>query len=200
MTGSLSANALAAALATPTPAAGDSPQQLLAKILVANRTLIARYDQFAFVRPSNTTAYTANDVVGATGAGGAVLPFVIGVGAAENITINSALLIYGAAAVPSGMAGFRLHLYSAAPDNIADNAAYALSSAGDIAAYQGYISFDAPAVVGGVLTSQVTGINIPCAPLAATTLYGQLQTLGAFTPASAAAVTIDLYGTKLAAA
>ncbi len=198
MIGSLSTNQYAAVVANPAVAAGDSPQELLAKIVQANRALLARYDQYAFTRPADVLAYAANDVIGATGVGGAILPFVIGVGSAESIVLNTGLLIYGAAALPTGMTGFRLHIYSAVPDNTADNAAFALVSAPDIAAYQGYVTFGTPEVVGGTLVSRATGIAMQCAPLTATTLYGKLQTLGGFTPTSAAAVTIDLYGTKLA--
>ena len=39
------------------------------------------------------------------------------------------------------MAAFRLHLYSAAPDVVADNAAWDLASAGDRSKYQGYLDF-----------------------------------------------------------
>ena len=79
-------------------------------------------------RPSNATAYTAGDVVGDT-SGSAILTFSNMGPNSGYVLIQSAALIFSDSAVPSGMGSFRVHLYSASPTAIADNAAYDLVSA-----------------------------------------------------------------------
>lgn len=129
-------------------------------------------------RPANATPYSAGDVVGGaitfTGAGPA----------AGHVLITSADLRVDVAAVPSGMANMRLHLYDATPPSaIADNAAWDLPS-GDRANYLGYLDLGTPADLGSTLYVQLTnpGLQVKLAS-ASTSLYGYLQTIGAFTPA-----------------
>jgi hypothetical protein len=147
----------------------------------------------AFTRPNDTTAYAAGDAIGAASA---VLTFAgLGAGSSpgRNLLIASASLRIDVNAVPAGMGAFRLHLYTAAPDAIADNAAWDLASAGDRAKYQGFIDFPAPSDLGSTLWSQADGINhqVQLADGAAA-LYGVLQTTGAFTPTAQAAFTVTL--------
>lgn len=139
-------------------------------------------------RPANTTAYTAGDVV-STGAG-EILEFA-SLGAANDIiTILGARLSIAVNAVPSGCTGFRLHLYNASPTAIADNAAYNLP-AGDLAKYLGYVTISTPIDLGDNIFSQDDNLNITV-KLAGTSLYGILQTIGAYTPSSGAVKTIYL--------
>lgn len=95
-----------------------------------------------------------------------------------------------AAAIPAGMSTFRLHLYNAAPTAIADNAAYNLP-AGDRAKYLGYISLSTPVDLGATLWAQDDNINFS-GKLAATSLYGILQTVGAYAPTAECVKTIAL--------
>ena len=132
-------------------------------------------------RPDNTTAYDELDVVGTDPA--TVLEFE-GVSVSEGgfVAIMGVRLRIDAAAIPAGMATFRLHLYSSAPTAIADNDAYNLPS-GDRAKYLGYITIPAPVDLGDTLQCQDDNVNLTV-KLAngSTTLYGILQTVGAYTP------------------
>jgi hypothetical protein len=104
--------------------------------------------------------------------------------AASVVAVEQVLLEIDIAAVPAGMDGFRLHLYSAAPTAIADNTAYNLVAA-DRAKYIGYITLNAPVDVGDTLISQTDCAFVAKLAAASTTLYGMLQTLAAYTPSSA---------------
>lgn len=138
-------------------------------------------------RPSNTTAYTAGDVVGSTG-GSAILT-LSGIGpSAGFILIQSAALIFSDSTVPAGMGAFRVHFYNASPTAIADNAPFDLVS-GDRALYMGYIDLSAPQDLGSTIYTQVDypGRLIRLAT-ASTSLFAQIETRGAYTPVSASTV------------
>jgi len=135
-------------------------------------------------RPSDTTAYTAGDVVGDTG--GSAIITLSNVGPSGGwVLVQSARLMIGLSAVTSGMTGFRLHFYTASPTAIADNAAFDLVS-GDVDDYAGYIDLPTPQDFGSTIVAQsdYLGTLIKLAD-GSTSLYAQLQTKGAFTPASA---------------
>jgi len=142
-------------------------------------------------RPSNATAYTAGDVVGDTG-GSAILTFSNMGPNSGYVLIQSAALIFSDSAVPSGMGSFRVHLYSASPTAIADNAAYDLVSA-DRSAYMGYFDFPAPVDFGSTLYTQTDYIGrmIKMAT-SSTTFYVQIETKGAYTPVSASTVELRI--------
>ena len=138
-------------------------------------------------RPSNTTAYTAGDVVGSTG-GSAILT-LSGIGpSAGYILIQSAALIFSDSTVPAGMGAFRIHFYNASPTAIADNAPFDLTS-GDRAAYMGYIDLSAPQDLGSTIYTQVDypGRLIKLAT-ASTSLFAEIETRGAYTPVSASTI------------
>ena len=90
----------------------------------------------------------------------------------------------------SGMAAFRLHFYSASPTAIADNAVFDLVS-GERANYVGFVDLATPVDFGSSLYTQTDypGRLIKLAA-GSTTLYAELETKGAYTPASAS--TIDV--------
>lgn len=138
-------------------------------------------------RPSNTTAYTAGDVVGDTG-GSAILTLSSIGPSGGYVLIQSASLIFSDSSVPSGMGAFRVHFYSASPTAIADNAAYDLVS-GDRASYMGYIELATPQDLGSTVYTQVDypGRQIKLAA-ASSTLYAQIETRGAYTPVSASTI------------
>ena len=140
-------------------------------------------------RPSNTTAYTAGDVVGGTGGSAIITLSNIGPSGGY-VLIQSVSLVFSDTSVPSGMGAFRLHLYSATPNAIADNAPFDLMS-GERANYMGYIDLSAPLDFGSSLYTQTdyAGRLVKLAS-ASTTLYAELETRGAYTPASAS--TIDI--------
>jgi hypothetical protein len=138
-------------------------------------------------RPSNTTAYTAGDVVGDTG-GSAILTLSSIGPSGGFVLIQSAALIFSDSTVPSGMGAFRIHLFSSSPTAIADNAPFDLTS-GERAAYMGYIDLSAPQDLGSTIYTQVDypGRLIKLAA-ASTTLFAEIETRGAYTPVSASTV------------
>jgi hypothetical protein len=140
-------------------------------------------------RPSNTTAYTAGDVVGDTG-GSAIITLPSIGPSGGYVLVQSVSLVFSDAAVISGMAAFRLHFYSASPTAIADNAAFDLVS-GDRGTYMGFVDIPAPQDMGSSLFTQAdySGRLIKLAA-ASTTLYAELETRGAYTPASASTVEV----------
>ena len=142
----------------------------------------------AFTRPDNTTAYAANDVVGATEAN---ITFANVLGAAQLFIITGASLRIDAAAIPAGMGGFKLYLFDAAPTAIADNAAFNLIAA-DRAKLVGVIQIATPVDVGDTLWSQNDNINLN-GKLVTTSLYGVLVTDNAYTPTAQCVKTITLY-------
>lgn len=150
----------------------------------------------SITRPSNTTAYAAGDVIGIADAGtpanaGSAIHTLSSIGpSAGFVTIQSVELFIGNTSVPSGMSSFRLHLYTASPTAILDNAAFDLVS-GDVSGYVGYIDLPTPQDFGSTLYSQAdySGRLIKLAT-ASTTLYAQLETKGAYTPASGTLYTL----------
>ena len=140
-------------------------------------------------RPSNTTAYTAGDVVGDTNGSAIITLSSIGPSGGY-VLVQSVALIFSDTAVISGMAAFRLHFYSASPTAIADNAAFDLVS-GERANYMGFVDLAAPVDFGSSLYTQTDypGRLIKLAT-GSSTLYCELETKGAYTPASAS--TIDV--------
>lgn len=138
-------------------------------------------------RPSNTTAYTAGDVVGDTGGSAIITLSSIGP-TAGYVIVQSAALIFSDSTVPAGMGAFRVHLYNASPTAIADNAPFDLLS-GDRSKYMGYIDLTTPQDFGSTVYTQVDypGRLIKLAA-ASTTLYVEIETRGAYTPVSASTI------------
>lgn len=142
-------------------------------------------------RPNNTTAYAIGDVVGTDAATNLTFSNVSSV-SGSNVIITSVNLEIDASAAPSGMSGFRLHLYNAAPTAITDNLAFNLPSA-DRTKYLGHITLDTPVDLGDTLWSNTLNVNIQCKlATSSTTLYGILETLTAFTPTAQCVKTITL--------
>jgi hypothetical protein len=138
-------------------------------------------------RPSNTTAYTAGDVVGDTG-GSAILTLSNIGPSGGYVLVQSMSLVFSDSSVPSGMGAFRVHLYSSSPTAIADNAAFDLVS-GERASYMGYIDLPAPLDFGSTIYTQVDypGRLVKLAA-GSSTLYAEIETRGAYTPVSASTV------------
>lgn len=140
-------------------------------------------------RPSNTTAYTAGDVVGDT-SGSAIIALTSAGPSGGYVLVQSASLVFSDSAVPSGMTSFRLHFYSASPTATADNAVFDLAS-GERATYMGYIDFPTPQDFGSSLYTQVDYPGrIMQLAAGSSTVYAELQTIGAYTPASASTIAV----------
>jgi len=147
---------------------------------------LAYAPQLSVTRTNDTNVYAAGDVIGTgTGAGGAVLEFLLAGPSNGDIIITDDDLRIDVSAVPSGMTSFRLHLYSATPPSaFGDNAAWDLSSAGDRAAYLGYLDLGTPVDLGSTLFVQTSAVNKKLRMGAGTSLFAYLQTIGGFTPAA----------------
>lgn len=140
----------------------------------------------SFVRPGDTTAYAAGDVIGTSA--GSALHTLSGIGPSGGyVLIQSAALFVGNTSVPAGMGAFRAHLYNSAPSGIADNAAFNLTSA-DQDKYMGYVDISTPLDLGSMLYAQADypGRLVKLAS-GSTSLVCQIETRGAYTPASGTA-------------
>lgn len=143
-------------------------------------------------RPENTTAYAAQDVVGEAVASNLEFSGVGGISGGIVLLTSVSLRIDSDAAVVAG--AMRLHLFNAAPTPIADNSAFNIL-AKDRAKYLGYIDIPAPTRFDDTQYAQDDTIRkqVKLAK-GSMTLYGVLETTGAFTPASAVVKTVKLCG------
>jgi hypothetical protein len=95
------------------------------------------------------------------------------------------------------MGNQRLHLYSAAPTAIVDNAAHNVP-AGDRASYLGWINLGTPTDVGDTIVTQADNLGkvLRLAP-GSTSLFGMRQATAGFTPTASAVSTITLHAAAL---
>lgn len=142
-------------------------------------------------RPNDVIAYAAGDVIGESPAVNLMFSNV-SEKAGGSIVITNLKIEFSASAIPSGMSGFRLHLYSAAPTAILDNSAFNLIAA-DRTKYLGYIPVANPVDLGDTLIAQENYVGLKMKLLdGSKTLYGVLETLGAYTPTAQCAKKITL--------
>jgi len=130
-------------------------------------------------RPANTTAYTANDVLG-----GAIKFNTIGPPGGR-IMVTSASIEGDVGAIPAGMTSImKLACYSVTPPSeIADNGVFDLP-AGDRASFLGFITIGSLADLGSTLYVEADQINKQLQLAAGCSdLYAYLVTAGGFTPA-----------------
>jgi len=139
--------------------------------------LTERNVSVTITRPANTTAYTANDVVG----GAQELPLF---GLADRSTMITDIMLQARiTAIPSGMTTFRLHFYSVTPPSaLADNAAFDVPT-DDQASYLGMVLGITPADLGTTVFGEASGIN-KIVRQASSSLFFYLVTDGGFTPAA----------------
>ncbi|MDB6078755.1 MAG: hypothetical protein JWO82_2502 [Akkermansiaceae bacterium] len=144
----------------------------------------------SITRPGDVTAYAAGDITGPTDAR---LVFA-NVGPVDgHVILTGVDLRIDLAAVPSGMTSFRLHLFSALPTAVADNAVIGTYLADNAAIYRGYIDVGTPVAMGGLLYVQTDQINKQFKLGSGQSgLWGILTTAGGYTPASGATATLKL--------
>ena len=143
-------------------------------------------------RPSNTTDYTAADVVGqadatiAANAGNAIHT-LSGIGPTGGfVKITDVSLQLNASSIPSGMTTHTLHLYDTSPTAILDNAAWDFVT-GDRNYYLGSITIPQIVDQGSTCRIESTGLSkIVKLASGSNTLYAELVTVGAYTPVSGA--------------
>lgn len=126
-------------------------------------------------RDANTTAYTAEDAVGAT------LEFTGMLTPGSTFMLMSATLEYDVATLPAS-AAFRLELYNDVPTVVADNAGWSLVSA-DRAMHVGTITFDTLLVRVATLKVDMDKLNKMILGGDSRSLYGILVAHAGFTPA-----------------
>lgn len=147
-------------------------------------------------RPSDTTTYTANDVLGPTGAGTSGIDFNLGAISGSVIQIDSVSLERDVAALISGETSYKLYLYNVTPPSaLADNAAFDIPS-GDRASFLGPISIGTPFDEGSTLYIEQNGIG-KRVKLSGTHVFGYLVTVGSYAPASATVLKVTIHATQL---
>lgn len=133
----------------------------------------------AVTRPANTTAYTANDVVG-----GAITFPTMGSSGGGEVIITSLVFEIDIAALPTGMSIFNLYLYNVTPPSaIADNSPFDIPS-GDRSALLGKIVIGTPIDEGSTLRVELDQINKQITVPSGGTIFGYLVTAAAYTPAA----------------
>lgn len=144
-------------------------------------------------RPADTAQYAALDVVANSVGSPAVLTFAN----AARVAGGSAYIVKGVATTDQStcIARFRLHLFHTAPTAMADNAPYTDLWA-NFPNYVGCLDFPAMATEGAGSTGakSINGnarLLFTCAT-GSTTLYGIVETLDPFAPASAQNIRFDL--------
>jgi hypothetical protein len=145
-------------------------------------------------RPADQDAYAALDVIGADPS--ANISFTsVGNIQAGHIEITGASVLLATAAIPSGMTTFAIHLFDAAPTALANNAAFNVIAA-DRSKYLGSITTGSAIDLGDTLYASSDSVNmVRKLATSSTTLYGVLQTTGAFTPGEdSTAITVKLFG------
>ena len=150
----------------------------------------------SFARTADTTAYTANDVVGEATTISAALEFKgMAPTGGGRIMITSHSLEIDATAVISGQTSYRLYLYSSPPPSrLADNAAFDLAAA-DRPLFLGYVDLGSPVDIGSTLYVQTDGVNRQI-KTTGSSVWGYLVTIGAHTPASATVHVVTLHSIR----
>jgi hypothetical protein len=153
--------------------------------------------QVTKARPANTTAYAAKDVVSEDASSGTVWTF----SNAARFDAWSGIITHAFAATDQEdeTQRFRLWLYHTGPSatNLDDNGAFGFVYA-DVDEFIGYIDFealakeDATAGTGAYSTNPDVRVSFKCAA-GDTDIYGVLETLDAYTPASGGSYTIELF-------
>ena len=163
----------------------------------ASRTRgIAVAGSVTFTRPADTTAYTALDVIG--GVSSAIHEVALGVPAGAEVQLDTFELIVNRTTVPSGMTSVTVHLYTAAPTAIADNAAFSAAVA-DRGLYAGSVLMSPIAAVGGGFLYSFADYAGRKIKLTTSSIFAVLLTTTGFTPLSATEHIFRVRGVDLGA-
>jgi len=183
----------------PLPEFGFQVQQAAGENHVGEVGGNLRSASHEYTRPANTTAYAAKDVIADSTASPVVMTFSnIARVAGGGGYITKARLLTDQ---KTNTARFRLHLYHTAPTAINDNDPMLLLYANK-ADRIGFIDFPAcstedatnSTAANAFATPNVSGCNLPLefTSSGGRNLYGILETLDAFTPASGQKVYVEL--------
>lgn len=145
----------------------------------------------SITRPADTSAYSANDVVGHLTASTAAMIFS-DIGFTGDVIVKSSEFEIDRNTMISGESNYFLHFYSVSPPSVfGDNVPWDLS-AGDRASYLGFISLGTPVDLGSTLYIERREQN-KIMTLAGTNVYAYLVTTGPYTPQSATNHKITLH-------
>lgn len=155
---------------------------------------------YELTRPSNTTGYTAGDVVSGSTSSFQLLEFTeVAKSAGRGFVLTNARLQVDNAGSGSNILGkrFRLYLYNAAipADVLFDNIPYTMIYSNS-AFRLGFIDFTLPSTPDAAATTvaaQLDGIN-KVFQLAGTSLFGRLVSLDTYTPASGSKFFVQIHG------
>lgn len=141
-----------------------------------------------FTRPADTTAYTAGDLIANSTTAGSVTPLKFSLNGVGRSGILRRVRIYKSGTTATA-ASFTLHLFDASPTvNAGDNGAFAITSS--MTNYLGSVALDmsSGAETGNSagLTDASAAVAVPLSlPNAGGIIYGLLEAVGGYTPASA---------------
>ncbi len=184
---------------------GDNPLPVQGTISISqatpgatNRVMVGAFATVAVVvaRPADTNAYIAKDVYN-TAAGAGFVFNSLGAGARGAGVIVKARL---ATDQKTNVASYRLHLWNAPVTFIADNSPFLFLYVNETS-YQGSIDFDAMQTEDSTNSTAAYSLKVgnllPFVCAASATLYGELEILDAFTPASAQSMTVTLTASQV---
>lgn len=148
--------------------------------------------ELSVTRPATITAYSAGAVQGPA-TGSSVMTFSALGAASGTFMITDVTLRRLIAALPTGMAGFRLHLYNVSPPSAyADGAVWDLPSTDT--GYQGYIDLPTPTDMGSTLFAQIDQSNKVVSLDGSGNLYAYLVTTAGYTPTASSVHDVRLSG------
>ncbi len=182
--------ATAAAQATGNTSLGSIDTKLSGALTAVGQTALSAS---TLTRPADTTAYTAQDTIANATSAAVVITFANAARVSGGSgTLTKARLVTDQA---TNTARFRLHLYAIAPTALQDNAAFLTDWANRNKSI-GSIDFGAASqeATGGTAagaTNKTDRLAFVC-PSGATSIFGILETLDGFTPASAQNFYIEL--------
>lgn len=142
----------------------------------------------SITRPSDTTAYSANDAMSnstsAPTAGG--MSFTVARAIGRGAILTDLVVIASAGTLYQGV----LDLFDTAPTAINDNAAYTVSDA-EMLTWIGEIPFSMESI-GANSRAHVKHLGLACTSVASTVLRGLVRITGAVTPGNAEVITFRL--------
>jgi hypothetical protein len=142
-------------------------------------------------RPADATAYAAGDVMGESPVASYYTFTPVAASSLGTMTVTQASLQVDTGVVTT-IGQTRLHLFKAAPTAQLDNAAFSVPAA-DRANYLGYVTMETPIVCGDTAISTASLDFKAYVDEGARTLYGVLQAVTGFTPATGTSQKVTIH-------
>lgn len=148
--------------------------------------------RISIIRPSDTTTYGVNDVVGVTGGGTGCITFPnMAPGGGGEVLITAVTLQRNASALIASEAAYWINWFNIAmPSALADNIAFDVAAA-DQASYLGTTVIGTPVDLGSTLfIAAAPNLHVS---LISSSLFGVLTTQGNYQPVSAAVHVVTVH-------